>query len=290
MHNQDRRAFIRQMSLMTGGVALLGLEACSSSRMGSKSSIDAFGVQLYTLRDIMPGDPMGTIKNLSTFGFKQLEGYDGPTGMYWGQKPKEFKKMLDDLNMRMVSGHGDYKTDLDRKAAEAAEVGLEYYICPWVGPQKSMDDWKRVTDSFNVAGETCRKHGLRFAYHNHEYTFVAFSGMIPHDYIMQNTDPATVDHEMDMYWVITGGADPIDFLKRYPGRFRLCHIKDRIKGATERDASCVLGTGSIDYAPILRIAREQGMKYFITEQERYDGTNSLAACRDNAAYMRALKV
>ena len=123
-------------------------------------------------------------------------------GMFWNMTPKDFKTYLDELGMSMVSSHCNIHQDFERKVDQAAEVGLSYLVCPWVGPQKSVEAWKQVTDDFNRCGEICRKAGLRFAYHNHEYTFKAFSGMIPHDFLMENTDPDLVDHEMDIYWVV----------------------------------------------------------------------------------------
>jgi sugar phosphate isomerase/epimerase len=108
---------------------------------------------------------------------------------------------------------------------------------------------------------------------------------------MENTDPELVDHQMDIYWVVTGGADPIDFLTRYPNRFRLCHVKDRIKDAPadEMDASCDLGTGSIDYPHILKVAEERGMQYYILEQERYDNSTPLKSAQAGAEYLKQLK-
>jgi len=147
----------------------------------------------------------------------------------------------------------------------------------------------KVTDSFNKAGEICKNNGLRFAYHNHAYTYKAFSGMIPQDFMMDNTDPALVDFEMDIYWVVTGGADPVEYLKKYPNRFRLCHVKDRMADTDERMASCNLGSGIIDYPSILKAAKAEGMEYFNMEQERYDGTNPMEAARVGANYLKDLK-
>lgn len=107
---------------------------------------------------------------------------------------------------------------------------------------------------------------------------------------MENTDPALVDYQMDIYWVVVGGADPVFWLKKYPNRFLLCHIKDRMKGATEREATCNIGDGEIDFPKILKVAKENGMKYFIVEQERYDGTTPLKAVEANAGYMKKLRI
>ncbi len=299
-----RRTFLRNAGFLATGALLFPNFSCSSEGATNvnstpapsntppeiKGSLDQFGIQLYTLRDDMPNDPKGVLEKLSTFGFKQIEGYEGAQGIFWNMKNTEFKKYLDDLGMEMVSSHVDIKKDFEIKAAQAAEIGMKYLVCPYVGPQASMDDWKKITDRFNECGDICKKHGIRFAYHNHAYTFKPFSGMIPHDFVMDNTNPETVDHEMDIYWVVTGGADPIEYLTKYSKRFRLCHVKDRIKDAPaeEHSASCDLGTGSIDFAKILKVAKENGMQYFILEQERYDNSTPLQSAEAGAKYLKNL--
>jgi sugar phosphate isomerase/epimerase len=289
----NRRKFIK----LTGGVAT-GLALGSIGGMSLFSSCDngpegikSFGLQLYSLRDDMPKDPKGILKQVASFGYKQIESYQHDAlGMFWGMTNLEFKKYMDDLGMSIVASHCDINQDFEKKAAEAAAIGMKYLICPYKGPQQSLDDFKRFATEFNQKGEVCKKNGIRFAYHNHDYSFKAIDGQLPQDVMMQNTDPALVDFEMDMYWVVTGGHDPITWIKKYPNRFRLCHVKDRMKGATETGASCTLGEGSIDYPTILKEAKSLGMDYFIVEQERYDGTTPLKAAEADAAYMKKLKV
>ncbi len=294
----NRRNFLQIAGTFAAGSLLIPQMACNNSIGNAKnkntvtmSGVDQFGIQLWTLKDDLPKDPKGVLQQVASFGYKQVEGFDGDQGMFWNMPHLDFKKYLDDLGLNMVASHCDIKTDFEKKAGQAAEVGMKYLVCPWIGPQKTVEDWKKVTDQFNECGAICKKNGIKFAYHNHAYSFKAFTGMIPHDFIMDNTDPELVFHEMDIYWVITGGADPVDYLKKYSGRFTLCHIKDRIKDAPadEKFASCDLGTGSIDYAPILKVARENGMEYFIAEQERFDETTALKSAEANAGYMKALK-
>lgn len=302
MKNQ-RRTFLWNASMLTAGSLVLPHLACNEPKKEAKvseppvsktplvkPSLDKFGVQLYTLRDDMPKDPTGVLSKLATMGFQQIEGYEGDQGIFWNMPHTEFKKVIDDLGIRMISSHCNIHENFEEKAAQAAEVGLSHLICPYIGPQTSVDNWKKVTDKFNECGEICRKNGIRFAYHNHEYTFKAFSGMIPQDFLMENTDPALVDHEMDIYWVVTGGADPIDYLKKYSNRFRLCHVKDRMKNAPadEMRASCDLGTGSIDFPKILKVAKDNGMEYFILEQERYDNSTPLQSTAVGATYLKNL--
>ncbi len=300
MGNQ-RRKFIQLAGTVTAGSLLLPTIGCNPTVEKStaatvdamknivKPSIDKFGIQLWTLRDVFPSDPKGTLKQLADFGYKQIEGFDGEKGLWWDMGNKDFKKYITDLGMEMPAAHCNIKENFEEKAAQAAEIGMEYLVCPYIGPQTSMDAWKKVTDRFNECGEICKKNGIRFAYHNHDYSFKAFSGMIPHDFIMENTNPDTVDHEMDIYWVVTGGADPIEYLKKYPNRFRLCHVKDRMKDIPDAQASCTLGTGTIDFASILKVAKDNGMKYFFVEQERYDGTTPMKSAEDNAQYMNKLQ-
>ena len=285
---------MKRAGMMTAGALALPHWACSSTKSATasmqKPSLDKFGIQLYTLRDELPKDPKGILKQLSTFGFKQIEGFEGDQGMFWNMPHKDFKMYLDDLGMTMISSHCDINEDFEKKAEQAAEIGMDYLICPHIGPQKSRDAWKEVSEKFNNCGRICKEAGIRFAYHNHAYTFVAFSGMIPHDFLMENTDPDLVDHQMDIYWVVTGGADPIDYFNRYPNRFRLCHVKDRMKDAPadERSASCDLGTGSINYPKILKVAAAKGMKYYILEQERYDNSTPLKSAAAGAEYLKKL--
>ncbi len=304
----NRRHFLRHSGLAMSGVLFTGL-ACrqggnstnqpatvgptdSTAAAAAGVALAAYGLQLYTLREDLPKDPQGVLKQVASFGFRELEGYEGEKGMFWGMGHKAFGQYLDGLGIKMVSSHCDINKDFDRKAAEAAEIGMKYLISPYIGPQKTADEYKKFADTFNQRGEVCRKNGLRFAYHNHGYTFQAVDGQMPQDILMQGTDPALVDFEMDIYWVVTAGADPEAWLKKYPNRFTLCHVKDRMKGvpAEEQEASCDLGTGTINFAKVLRTATDNGMKHFIMEQERYDNSTPLRSAEAGAAFLKNLLV
>ncbi|MDB5205057.1 MAG: sugar phosphate isomerase/epimerase [Flavisolibacter sp.] len=288
----NRRRFVKNIGLAGSGILLSAyLPSCKTSN-AAKAINQNFGLQLYTLRDVLPKDPKAILTQVASFGYKQIESYEGEKGMFWGMTNTEFKKLMDDLGMKVVTSHCDINKDFDRKAAEAAAIGMSYLIAPYLGPQKSLDDYKRFADTFNQRGEVCKKNGIRFAYHNHDYSFKPLEGQLPQDVMMQGTNKDTVDFEMDIYWVVTAGQDPEAWFKKYPDRFRLGHVKDRKKGAsaTDMDASVVLGTGSIDFAPILKAGSEHGMQYFIVEQEAYNGTTPLAAAKEDAVYMKNLKV
>jgi sugar phosphate isomerase/epimerase len=280
-----RRDFLRWTGNLAAGVALAPI-ACKL--MPKDAAVKPFGLQLYTLRDDFPKDPKAILKQVASFGYKQLEGYEGSQGIFWGLGNKGLKKYLDDLGMTMISTHCDINKDFEQKAAEAAEIGMKYLISPYVGPQKTLDDYKKLADTFNQRGEVCKKNGIKFAYHNHDYSFKQQDGQFPQDIFMTNTDASLVDFEMDIYWVVAANQDPHAWLKKYKNRFRLCHVKDRTKNATEAADSCTLGEGSIDFTSIVKTARENGMEYYIVEQEKYTGTTPLKAVEVDAAYMKKL--
>jgi sugar phosphate isomerase/epimerase len=283
-----RREFLKLGGNFAAGFALAPL-ACKLMPK-EDGNIKTFGLQLWSVRDDLAKDPKGVLKQLSLDGYKQIESFEGSKGMFWGMTNKEFKSYLDGVGLTIVSSHCDINKDFEKKADEAVAIGLKYLICAWVGPQKTIDDFKKIADTFNQRGEICKKAGLRFAYHNHDYPFKPVDGQLPFDVMMQNTDASLVDFEMDIYWVVTAQQDPEAWMKKYSNRFRLCHIKDRAKGATEKDASCDLGKGSIDFSKILKTAKENGMKYFIVEQERYDNSTPMKSAEVDAEYMKKLKV
>src|SRR5688572_21939610 len=157
----------------------------------------------------MPKDPKGVLKQVASYGYKQIEGYEGAKGMFWGMTPADFKKYMDDLGLDFMASHCDIDKNFEQKVADAASIGMKYLICPSRGGRKTSDDFKKVAADFNAKAEICRKNGIRFAYHNHEYGFNAIDGEFPQDIMMKNTDPSLVDFEMDIYWVVTGKQDPI---------------------------------------------------------------------------------
>ena len=247
-----------------------------------------FGIQLWTVKEALAKDPLAVLKHLSASGYKQIESFEGDKGIFWGMKHTTFKKTMDDLGMKIVSAHCDNTKDFERKAAEAGEIGMKYLICPYKGAQKSIDNYKRFADEFNACGEIAKKNGIRFAYHNHDYSFVPMNGVVPQDVMMNLTNPATVDFEMDMYWTVAAGVDPIAYMKKFPNRFKLVHVKDLVKLPKGEHESCVIGKGTIDYKSLLPQASQQGVQYFIVEQEAYTGTNELDAAKSDAAYVKTL--
>lgn len=286
---------MKTASLLTSGLAVTTLASkltgCNSAPSSPGTPApeltdnENFGLQLYTLRDDLPKDPKGILQQVASFGYKQIESYEGEQGIFWGMKNTDLKKYVDDLGMTIISSHCNINQDFERKASEAAEIGMKYLMCPYLGPQEKLDFYKKAAEQFNKYGEIAQKAGIRFGYHNHDYSFKPIEGQLPQDVMMQATSADTVDYEMDIYWVVAAGQDPVEWFKKYPNRFRACHIKDK-KG----NESATLGTGNIDFSTILTEGKKAGLQYFIVEQEAYTGTTPIDAVRENAEYMKALKV
>jgi sugar phosphate isomerase/epimerase len=286
---QNRRNFLRNSGLAAASLGL-GSSRLMALTADALEGAAPFGIQVYSVKEDMQADFRGTLKQLASYGYRQIESFEGADGMFWGMGNKGFAAFMKELGMDLTASHCDVTKDLERKAAEAAEIGMRYLICPWLGPQKSIYDFRRFADAFNKAGEVCRKNGLRFAYHNHDYSFKPLDGKIPQQVLMENTDSNLVDFEMDIYWVVTAGESPEAWLKQHPGRFRLCHIKDRMKEPLpdNKNSSCRIGKGVIPFSSILKTARANGMRYFFAEQEYYESGTALESAKANADHLRRL--
>ncbi len=287
----ERRDFMKQAGALAAGAFAFSR---TDLLAGPSASIKTFGVQLYSVRADLPKDPKGVMTQLAKMGYKQFESYSGAQGFLWGMQPKEIKAFLNDQGVKMVSTHFNYggqvnKPDELKKSIDmASEAGLTYLLCPYLGPQKSWDAWKKITDDFNRVGEEVSKGGLKFGYHNHDYSFKPLEGKLPQDYLLANTDPKHVMFELDMCWSEAAGEDTIAHLKKYGKRYELCHVKD-YKKEGDKVVQQDLGQGVVNYKQILRTAMDNGMKYFIIEQEDYPAA-PLASLQTDANYMKKLTV
>ena len=286
--SNSRRSFLRGAALTSVALSI----PFKNELMAMAANSKPFALQLWSVKLALEKDPLAVLNQIAANGYKKIESFEGPKGMFWGMKNTEFKKVMDDLGMNMFSTHcndtGDFKS-FEQKAAAAGEIGLKYIICAYKGPQKTLDNFNQFADEFNTCGEIAKKHGLRFAYHNHDYSFVPMNGIVPMDVMIKNTDPAMVDFEMDLYWTRVAGIDPLAYMDKFPNRFKLVHVKDLVKTNTpEGQESCVIGKGTIDYKTLLPEVAKRGVQHMIVEQEHYTGTNELDAAKDDAAYMKTL--
>lgn len=289
MSSINRRDFLKQTGALAAGALTL-----SQTDVLANKSVGVFGLQLYSVRDVLPKDPKGVMTQLAQMGYRQFESYGGDKGFLWGMSPKEIKSFLDGLNVKMVSTHFDYggqqnKPDELKKSIDmAAEAGLKYLLCPYMGPQKSMDDWKRMAEGFNKNGELIGKSGLKFGYHNHDYSFRPLNGQIPQEYLLANTDPKNVMFELDLCWIEAAGQNAAEHLKKYGKRYELCHIKD-YNMVNDKVVQNDIGKGVVNYKHIVHTAMQNGMKYFLVEQEQYP-VSPMESMKVNAEYMKKLSV
>lgn len=281
--------YTRKSFLKTSGALALGTIPFLKSCAPAEQQYSPFGLQLYTLRHVIGDDPQGVIRQVAEFGYNQIESYEGQMGIFWGMSNTDFKSFLDDLGLDMVSTHANVFQNYEQKVEQLAEIGVPYITCPFIGDQGSLDAYREMAETFNNLGEIANNAGIKFAYHNHAYTFEEIDGQVPHQILMDETDPDLVEYQMDIYWVVAGGHDPIEWLQRYPNRFTSSHVKD-LAGTGDDRESVTLGTGTIDFSAILAEGKNQGMKYNLVEQEAYTGTSPIDAIRDNAEYMKNLNV
>jgi sugar phosphate isomerase/epimerase len=298
--NTSRRKFVKDSTLALAGVTLF-----SKNLFLPAKSKTITGVQLYSVRDDMQKDPSGTLKKLADMGYRYVEHANYVNRKFYGYGPAEFKKLLDDLGLQMKSGHtvmGQKAWDESKNeftdawkytVEDAAVVGQEYVISPWLDEsyRKDIDGLKKFLAVFNKSGELCKKSGMRFGYHNHDFEFnTMVDGMRLYDIILKETDPDLVIQQMDMGNMYGAGGRALDLLKQYPNRFKSFHVKDEIK-SDKKDSmggyeSTILGTGVIPVKEILDIGNKSGDVHFIIEQESYQGKAPLDCVKEDLDIMK----
>jgi sugar phosphate isomerase/epimerase len=301
--NQSRRSFLRNSAMGLGALAFASPALQALAAVKYKKLV---GVQLYSVRDDMRKDPQATLNALAEMGYKYVEHANYIGRKFYGWEAKEFKKRLDDLGMKMPSGHtvmgklhwDDAKndfTDLWKYTVEdAAIMGQELVISPSIdmGIRKDKNLLLKYMDIFNKSGELCQKSGMRFGYHNHDFEFSEkLDGELLYDIMLNNTDPALVAQQLDIGNMINGGGIPAEVMKKFPGRFVSMHVKDEVpaKSGHEHFESTILGKGSgqIDVQALVKLGdKEGGTKHFIIEQEAYQGLQPLDCMKENIAIMR----
>jgi sugar phosphate isomerase/epimerase len=278
---QTRREFIANTASLAAGAVLF------SSFDAPAKKVTNVGVQLYTFRNEMAADAVGTLKKIAALGIKQIESAKSDKGHYYGLAAKEMKKICADLGMTLRSGHVHIDEQWQQTMNEAAESGQEYLICSTMPTNgQKIDNYKKVADVFNRAGEDCKKLGIKFGYHNHDYEFESENGKILYDVLVEHTEAGLVHMEMDLGWVIAAGKDPLAYFKNYPRRFPLWHLKDM---DVAKKHSVEFGKGQLDIAAMLKHSKQAGMKYFFVEQEEY-ASSAFESMQYNMDYLKKLSI
>lgn len=283
---QSRRDFLRITTAGALGAVVLSNYSCKNAAKPASTPIDlktfGIGLQLYTVRDQMTADVPGTLKKVSDFGYKYVELADYANGKFYGYTPDEFKKMVNDLGMEIVSSHtqveGAGVTPETAKvmAEDHAKIGAKYCIQPWIVEEMrtSVASYQRMAANWNQIGQVMKDAGLKFGYHNHNFEFGNVEGKVPYfDIMLAELDPNLVIMELDMFWATKAGHNPVDIINKYPGRFELFHFKDAYTNQPPfyeviKDDIAPVGEGVVDFKAIYAARETAGMKYMIVEQDQ----------------------
>jgi len=257
----NRRLFMKTVG--AGGLTMLAAPGLVAAR------VKPIGLQLYTVRNEMEKDFEGSLTRVAQIGYKEVE-FAG----YFGRTPQQVKDLLKRNGLKSPSSHiglNVFEEDLTKTIETGKILGQKYLICPSLPEprRKTADDFKKLAELFNRLGAECKKAGMAFAYHNHDFEFRPIDGQLPYDLVLQNTDPKLVKMEMDLYWVVKAGQDPVQYFEKYPGRFALVHVKDM--DTTPERGFAEVGRGNMDFRRIFGASKKAGIKHYVVEQDRTPG-------------------
>jgi sugar phosphate isomerase/epimerase len=296
---QSRRDFLRLSATGALGAILISksnlktVEAPVSSSVAVDPKKFGIGLQLYTIRDAMGKDVPGSLKKVSDIGYKYLELADYKDGKFYGYLPGDLKKLVNDLDMEILSSHASVNpkgitTDEAKKMAEDhAKLGAKYCMQPWIdeADRKSIAGFQKMVAEWNKVGKIMKENGIQFGYHNHNFEFATVEGKIPYfDIFLKEMDKDLLTMELDLFWTTKAGQKPVELFKKYPGRFQLFHMKDMYtKEApffeTKTNDFAPVGEGVINFKEILAAKKIAGMKYMIVEQDSSKDNDQFGAIK-----------
>ena len=281
----NRRDFLKTTAVVAAATMIYPMASCSPKEK-------TIGLQLYTVRDKIQQDLKSTLEKVAKIGYNSCEaaGYNVTDGTFYNMAPKAFVDLLNSLGMPLHSSHTVFELDAAEKViGDAAASGAKYIIYPYLPDQfrTNLDGWKATAEKFNKIGEIAKTNGIKFGYHNHAFEFEKMEDQIPYDLLLTQTDPSLVTFEMDTYWVTRGGHNPVDYIKKYPGRFELWHIKDMVK--TEDMFFAPVGSGRMDFASIFAEKETSGMKYFFVEQDSFKDLDPMESIEMSYKYLNKSK-
>lgn len=299
MMKTSRRTFIK-----SGAMALTATALIPESVFAAKKQMGIIGVQLYSVRDDMEKDPIGSLTQVAKMGYKYVEHANYVNGKFYGYAPVEFKKVLDELGLKMISGHtvmgkehwdegkNDFADSWKKTIDDAGILEQKYVVSPSMDEsmRKTYSDFKHYMDIFNKCGELCKKRGMKFGYHNHDFEFSEkLNNEKLFDIMMKSMDPELVVVQLDIGNLYNGGGIALDVVNQYPGRFENIHVKDEIPATegTEKYESTIIGTGIVNAKKVLELATEKGgTKVYIIEQESYQGKTPMACIKEDLEIMK----
>jgi sugar phosphate isomerase/epimerase len=286
----NRRHFLRQSGAALAAGAILGPGASRALAAARAAGVPAeLGIQLYTLRDIFPGDVNGVLEMLSRYGYGEVE-----TAGYADRSPAAFRAALDAHGLVSPSAHVGIdlvREDIDGVLEAAQTVGHRYVTIPWLAPDQrpDRDGYLALADEINGFGERAQAAGLKMAYHNHDFEFDTFGTDRPAYFdFVERLDPALVALELDLFWVVVAGYDPVDVFDRYPGRFPMWHVKDGT-GTGDDVTQTVVGDGQIDWPRIFAASETSGLEHAFIEADSPPNDESLAFAEASIDYVESLR-
>lgn len=260
----DRRAFLQGIGAsLAAGLILPG-------KLSASQTTKTIGIQLYTIRDMVKNDFIGTLRLLSKIGYNAVEAAGYTNRKFYGLNPVDYGFICKENNILPLSTHSGVNTEnADEVIIDTVLAGMQYLVLPSIPKEQrqSIDDFKKLADDFNIIGSKCKNAGIKFGYHNHAFEFEKIDNQIPFDILLDRTDPELCFMQMDFYWMVYAGYDPVDYFEKYPGRFEVWHVKDMEAG--ESRESTEIGTGKINFPELFRMKEKSGMKYCIVEQESF---------------------
>jgi sugar phosphate isomerase/epimerase len=284
---QSRRNFLKVGAAGTVGAVVLSSYACKKAGEAAVAAAPAvdpktfgIGLQLYTVRDAMERNPAAALALVSKIGYKFVELASYTDGKFYGYAPAEFKKIVSDLGMEIISSHTQVEAagitlDNAKKMAEDhALLGVKYCVQPWINDvDRTIASYHKMIADWNKVGAIMKDHGIKFGYHNHNFEFNTVDGQVPYyDIFLKEMDKDLITMEIDLFWAIKAGQNPVDIFNKYPGRFELFHMKDIYTNetpfyeVTSIDMAPV-GEGTVNFKEILAAKDVAGMKYMIVEQD-----------------------
>jgi sugar phosphate isomerase/epimerase len=295
----SRRTFIK-----TSAIAVAGTTVLSGAFLGCKRKNGIVGLQLYSIREEMSKDPLGSLTELAKMGYVYLEHANYIDRKFYGYAATDFKKVLDGLGLKMISGHTvmgsqhwdeakkDFSDSWKQTVEDAGILQQKYVVSPSMDEsmRNNYDDFKRYMDVFNKCGELCNKQGMKFGYHNHSFEFSEkLNGEKLFDIMMKSMDPNLVVIQLDIGNLYNGGAVALDVVKQYPGRFENIHVKDEIASTegNEKYVSTIIGEGIVDTKKVVDLATEiGGTTCYIIEQESYQGKTPMECVKTDLEIMK----
>lgn len=261
----DRRGFLKGIAGMGIGAALLPYAGCAMAQAAGAPE-RRIGVQLYTVRDRLARDFEATLRQVAALGYKEVE-FAG----YYDRTPQQVRALLDATGLSAPSTHlgvQAFRDNLGQVLTTARAVGHHWLVVPWLAEaERTVEGYQRLAAELNRYGAAAREQGMKMGYHNHDFEFAALpGGRTGMDILLADTDPALVDIELDLFWTVKAGHDPVAIFERHPGRFPMWHVKDMadIKGAQRM---VEVGAGEIDFGRIFAHAERSGMRHFFVEHD-----------------------